>query len=62
MTFRRTITILAAISLGAIGLTGCDWEHPEDRKFEACLEAGGSWITNAWASPSCVMPGYEEER
>lgn len=53
---RRVVTVVAVLALGTVGISGCNWEHPQDRRFEACLEAGGSWITHAWSSPSCVLP------
>lgn len=51
------ITLLALSAL--VFTTGCEPTDP-DRRYDKCVESGGSWIEDAWGQ-SCVMPGHTEE-
>lgn len=50
---KKFIGVLALVSVLAL-VTGCEPSDP-DRRYNKCVESGGSWLEDAWGQ-SCVMP------
>lgn len=61
---KRTLVALALVA-GMLSLAGCDdlpREDPVDKRYYACLKAGGSFEYNGSISYwQCVVPGAPTE-
>lgn len=61
----KKLMAVGVILLGALVLTGCDAEKyvdPNDKRYYACLKAGGSFEVNGSISYwQCVVPGAPTE-
>lgn len=56
------VVVVACLSLTACGEESDserEYRQDQNRRYQICVENGGSWIRDGWGS-SCIMPGYEQ--